>query len=62
MTINAPPVHTLTVHQFAKRIGVADKTVRRWLAEGTLKGVRFGRRGVWHIPAAEVERAMGERP
>ena len=49
----------LTVHEVAVRFGVADKTVRRWLAEGSLKGVRFGRWGQWRIPAAEVERALG---
>jgi excisionase family DNA binding protein len=49
----------LTVHEVALRFGVADKTVRRWLAEGSLKGIRFGRWGQWRIPAAEVERVMG---
>lgn len=54
-----PTETPLTVRQVAERFGVADKTVRRWLAEGTLKGVRFGRWGRWHIFISEVERATG---
>jgi excisionase family DNA binding protein len=55
--MNAPD-DLLTVHEVAQRFGVADKTVRRWLAEGSLRGVRFGRQGQWRIPVAEVERVM----
>ena len=59
MNSDSPNVPALTVHQFAERLGVADKTVRRWLAEGTLKGIRFGQRGAWRIPAVEVEKVLG---
>lgn len=56
------PIETpLTVHQVAERFGVADKTVRRWLNDGTLKGIRFGRWGRWHVPLPEIERVLGEK-
>ncbi len=58
MDTEHPTGSTLTVHEVAQRFGVADKTVRRWLSEGSLKGVRFGRWGYWRIPVAEVERVM----
>ena len=39
---NAPP--TMTPRQAAALLAVSDGTVRRWLAEGRLPGVRVGGR------------------
>lgn len=59
MDIKHPSEAMFSVHQVAVRFGVIDKTVRRWLAEGYLKGIRLGRHGQWRITAAEVERVLG---
>jgi excisionase family DNA binding protein len=48
----------LTVQQVADRLAVQPITVRRWLARGELKGVRFGR--LWRISEQEVERFIRE--
>jgi excisionase family DNA binding protein len=34
----------LTPRDVAKALGVSDKTVRRWIAEGRVAGVRIGGR------------------
>lgn len=47
----APP---LTPREAARRLGVSGGTVRRWLSEGRLEGVRVG--GRYRIDAAELER------
>lgn len=49
----------LKVKEVAERLGVHENTVLKWLADGTLHGVRFGR--LWRIPDSEVERVNGER-
>lgn len=33
----------LTASEVAKRLNVSSRSVRRWIAEGTLPGARFGR-------------------
>jgi len=49
----------LTVDEVAKRIRTSDATVRRWLREKKLRGVRpGGTRLGWRIPASEVERLL----
>jgi len=42
----------LTVEETARRLKVDEETVRRWLREGTLRGLEFGR--VWRIPESEL--------
>ena len=56
----------LKVEDVAERYRVRPETVRRWLAKGTLKGIRFSARGAWRIKVSELERyeseAAGVRP
>nr|DAL64989.1 MAG TPA_asm: helix-turn-helix domain protein [Caudoviricetes sp.] len=41
----------------AEELGVSDRTVRRWIAEGRLKAIRLSER-VIRIEPAEVERFL----
>lgn len=41
----------VSVEQFARRHGVAEPTVRRWIKCGQLPAARFGKRGGVRIPA-----------
>ncbi|AFA73600.1 DNA binding domain, excisionase family [Gordonia polyisoprenivorans VH2] len=45
--------------QLAAELGLTDRTVRRWIAEGKLHAVRFSAR-VIRIDRAEVERLISE--
>ena len=49
----------LTVDEVAARLKMSRYTVRQWLRDGKLRGVRLG--GVrlgWRIPASEVARLL----
>jgi excisionase family DNA binding protein len=49
----------LTVREVAERLRASEKTVRRWLKEGKLRGVRpGGTRLGWRIPEEEVARLL----
>lgn len=50
----------LTVEETARRLKVDEETVRRWLREGTLRGLKFGR--VWRIPESELTLTPREEP
>ncbi|MBP8699905.1 MAG: helix-turn-helix domain-containing protein [Syntrophorhabdaceae bacterium] len=39
--------------EIAKRFNVKEGTVRRWLYDGTLRGIKLG--GLWRIPASALE-------
>jgi excisionase family DNA binding protein len=53
----------LTVAEVAQRLRVGQESVRRWLREGKLRGVRTGTvRGGWRIPEPEYERFKREGP
>lgn len=41
----------LTTSEAAKRLKVTEKTIRRWLQDGDLKGVKNPRGSRWLIPA-----------
>lgn len=43
----------LTAREVAKRLNVSSRSVRRWIAEGTLPGVRFGRQ--YRVRESDVE-------
>ncbi len=52
----------ITVEQMAAYLGVSTKTIRRRLAEGTIKKAPLGRRLI-RIPASELDRLDGsEQP
>ena len=49
----------LTVEDVARRLKVSPFTVRRWLREDTLRGVRIGGRG--RVSEVELARFIGEQ-
>jgi len=53
----------LKVNQVAERVNAHPETVRRWLREGTLRGVLIGgtTRGNWRVDEDEVERYLHGR-
>ena len=50
----------LTVQEVAAKLKLNPETVRRWLREGRLRGVKFGRRGGYRVSEAEVQRLLAE--
>lgn len=44
----------LTVAEVAERLSVTEETIRRWLRDGRLDGVRLSRRAGWRIRASAV--------
>jgi excisionase family DNA binding protein len=51
----------LKVGDVAARLGLNPFTVRKWLREGKIRGVRMGSdRGGWRITEEEVERILRE--
>ena len=55
--------HVLTVEEAAERIRTTAQTVRRWLRDGKLRGVRPGGTKLgWRIPASEVSRLLAGSP
>lgn len=42
----------LTIQEVAKTLRVSDSTVRRWVAEGKIKALKFGRQ--WRFKSAEI--------
>lgn len=49
----------LTVLEVATQLRITPKTVRRWLREGKLHGVRLGGKKVgWRITQGEVDRLV----
>lgn len=51
-------VRLLTLQEAAERLGVSEKTIRRYLHSGRLRGFKRGtlRSDRWVVPSAEVER------
>ena len=53
----------LTVDEAAATLRVTAETVRRWLRDGRIRGVRLGgRKAGWRIPAGEVRRLLEPAP
>lgn len=51
----------LTVPEFAERVRAAPETVRRWLRQGKLRGVRPGGTKLgYRIRESEIHRVMEE--
>lgn len=51
----------LTVKEIAERLKVHAGTVRKWLEEKQLRGVRLGGSTGWRVPEAELVRFLKER-
>ena len=45
-----------TLAQVAKFLGNSPKTLRRWIADGTLQGKLI--RGQWRVTQSEIERIL----
>jgi excisionase family DNA binding protein len=48
----------LTVEQIADYLQVHPETVRRWLRDGSLKGMNFSGKSGWRVRRSELERFM----
>jgi excisionase family DNA binding protein len=49
---------SIRVEEAARRLEVTPETVRHWLGEGKLRGVKLGK--TWRIQEAELERVLRE--
>jgi excisionase family DNA binding protein len=50
----------LTVEEVGERLKVSSYTVKRWLREGELAGVRLGRNGPWRTTEDDVRAFLKE--
>ena len=50
-----------TPEQVAERLQVSTWTVKRWLRDGELTGVRVGPRGVWRVSASDIAAFLDEQ-
>ncbi|MDQ3656085.1 MAG: helix-turn-helix domain-containing protein [Chloroflexota bacterium] len=48
----------LTVAEVAEQLSVTEETVRRWLRDGRLEGVRLSRRAGWRIRQSSVDELL----
>lgn len=55
--VNDSPERYYSVRELIHIFDVGADTVRRWLSDGHVRGIRLpGLRGDWRVPASEVER------
>ena len=47
-----------STREVCKVLGIANRTIRRWIKEGRLRAVNIN--GRWRIPESEVKRLLGE--
>ena len=45
----------LTVPEVAEQLSVTEETIRRWLRDGKLEGIRLSRRAGWRVRPESVE-------
>lgn len=43
----------LTISESAKRLNITERTLRKWLREGVLPGVKMGR--IWRVDDQDLE-------
>jgi excisionase family DNA binding protein len=59
-TIHMDDERLLTVPEVAERLRVHPETVRVWLRQGKLKGIRIGgTKAGYRIPSSELDRLLG---
>ncbi len=51
----------LTVEQVSEILQIKENTIRIWLREGTLKGVKIGQGKTWRIKESQLEKFIEER-
>lgn len=54
--VSVPP-HTISTAAAAVRLGVSAQTIRRWIAEGVLRGVRAPGARSWRVESASLVNA-----
>jgi excisionase family DNA binding protein len=53
------PDELLTVEEVAERLKLSQETIRIWLRNGRLSGIRLGtRRSGWRVRASEIDRLI----
>jgi excisionase family DNA binding protein len=50
----------LTVDDVAERLQIHPETIRRWLREGRLEGIRLSRRAGWRVRPEAVEKMLAD--
>jgi excisionase family DNA binding protein len=50
----------LTVEDVARQLQIHPETIRRWLREGRLEGIRISRRAGWRVRPEAVEKMLSE--
>lgn len=50
-----------TVAEVAEKLGLHAETVRLWLRQGRIRGLRFGRRGGWRISESALNDFIADR-
>jgi excisionase family DNA binding protein len=59
---NAETSKLLTVDAVARQLTLHPETVRRWLRDGRLRGIRLGeRRAGWRIREADLDQFLRDR-
>jgi len=58
MPTTTPAPDWITLREAAQRLQISEKSVRRWIADGRLKGVRIGPRMI-RVDAASIA-ALGQ--
>jgi excisionase family DNA binding protein len=58
----ADEVQLVQVEEAARRLNLAPKTVRKYLREGKLRGIKTNARGQWRVSEGELRRFAREGP
>lgn len=61
MATDEAPERLLTVEDIRQRLQVNPQSVRKWLRDGELRGIRFGRRGGWRVREADFQAFLRKR-
>lgn len=48
---------TISVKEFHQVTGIAGSTIRKWLQDGDVKGIKAGKRR-WLIPVSELQKMI----
>lgn len=51
----------MKVREVAELFDVQPATIRQWLADGDIRGVKIGKGHYWRIPKSEVTRLATQR-
>jgi len=57
MLLNELNRQTISVKEFHQITGVSGSTIRKWLKDGDLKGIKYGKRK-WLIPMGELQKIL----